>query len=78
MTSRGKLQVTVSDELSGLKTYRGTIDGKWILMEYDYKLNLLTYFFDDSKLDKGKSHKLKITASDKQANNSEYSIDFIW
>ena len=78
MTSRGKLQMTISDELSGLKTYRGTIDGKWILMEYDYKRNLLTYFFEDSKLDKGKNHKLNISASDKRGNTSEYSVDFIW
>ncbi|MGQ0829498.1 MAG: M23 family metallopeptidase, partial [Bacteroidota bacterium] len=29
--------VTVKDDLSGIKKYRATIDGKWILCEYDAK-----------------------------------------
>ncbi|MBL4653522.1 MAG: hypothetical protein JKY53_11790 [Flavobacteriales bacterium] len=78
MTSRGKLQITISDELSGIKTYRGTVDDKWVLMEYDYKLNRLTYFFDETELEKGKDHVFKLVVFDKQGNESNYSIDFVW
>jgi hypothetical protein len=37
----------ISDNLSGIKSYRGTLNGKWILMDFDAKSNLLVYSFDD-------------------------------
>jgi len=48
------LLIKISDNLSGIKTYRGMLNGKWILMDYDAKSNLLTYLFDD-RLKKGKN-----------------------
>ena len=32
---QSSILVKVSDNLSGIKTYRGTLNGKWILMDYD-------------------------------------------
>ncbi len=78
MTSRGKIQLSISDELSGLDTYSGTIDGKWVLMEYDYKLNRLTHFLSEAHIEKGKKHNLKVVATDKQGNKSDFSVDFVW
>jgi len=37
------LMITISDNLSGIASYRGTLNGKWILMDYDAKNRLLTY-----------------------------------
>ena len=31
------LKVKIDDDLSGISKYRATVNGKWILMEYDYK-----------------------------------------
>ena len=39
--------VKASDNFSGIKTYRGELDGKWILMEYDYKSSSFIYTFDE-------------------------------
>ena len=39
------IQFKIKDELSGIKKYRGEIDGKWILMEYDFKTDILKYIF---------------------------------
>ena len=33
MTS-STIRMTIKDDMSGIKSYRGEIDGKWILMEY--------------------------------------------
>lgn len=40
------LQFLISDDLSGIETYRGTLNGAWILMDYDPKNKLLTYMPD--------------------------------
>ncbi len=69
------LKVKISDNLSGIKSYRGEIDGKWILFEYDAKRRLLTYDFNDSKLE-GKKHNLKVTATDNVNNTNTYIATF--
>jgi hypothetical protein len=42
------IRVKISDDFSGIASFRGTIDGKWILMEYDKKYKLLVYTFDET------------------------------
>ena len=69
------LKVKISDNLSGIKSYRGEIDGKWILFEYDAKRRLLTYDFNDSKLE-GNKHTLKVTAVDNVNNTNTYIATF--
>jgi len=50
LSSARQVRFRISDELSGIKSYRGTLNGKWILMEYDPKNNLLIYDFDENFL----------------------------
>ena len=40
--------IIATDDLSGIKKYRATIDGKWVLCEYEAKQDLLFYTFDSS------------------------------
>jgi hypothetical protein len=47
-------------------------------MEYDYKLNRLTHFLSEAHIEKGKKHNLKVVATDKQGNKSDFSVDFVW
>ncbi|MBU2652029.1 MAG: M23 family peptidase, partial [Bacteroidetes bacterium] len=37
----------IRDNLSGIASWKGTMNGKWILMEYDLKNDLLIYRFDE-------------------------------
>lgn len=55
-------------------TYTATVDGKWILMEYDEKNDLLIHHFD-GRLDPG-SHELELTVSDSQYNKSVFKQKF--
>ncbi len=48
------LQLEIKDSQTGIKSYRATVNGKWLLFEYDKKNNLLTYFID-KHLTKGKN-----------------------
>jgi hypothetical protein len=64
----------IGDNLSGVKTYNGKIDGKWVLMEWDYKTKVLSYTFDIS-LAPGK-HTFELTVGDYKYNYSQFTADF--
>lgn len=69
------LRIQLKDDFSGIKSYRGEINGKWILLEYEPKKNLLVYNFDDLKFKDG-LHKLTIEAVDQAGNKSQLKLDF--
>lgn len=69
------LKLKITDNLSGIKSYRGQIDGKWVLFEYEPKKNLLTYDFSDNKLE-GNKHELKLTVVDNANNTNVYIASF--
>lgn len=69
------MKIKIDDDLSGIDTYSATIDGEWILMEYDLKNNMLIYNFDDKVL-KGHQHQLKISVTDKVGNTNFLETTF--
>ncbi len=69
------IEILASDNLSGIRKYRATIDGKWVLCEYEFKKNLLFYTFDQS-ISKGE-HLFQIEVSDDRQNTSTLSFVFI-
>lgn len=72
----GKLRFTITDNLSGIETFRGTIDGQWVLFEYDLKNNLISYTFDKERLQLGKNHLLNLEVTDYKGNTSKYKANF--
>ena len=71
----GNISVKISDNESGISFYRGEIDGKWILMEYDFKTNLLVYYIEREKLKKGE-YTLKVVVKDKLNNETTFIQNF--
>ncbi len=69
------IKCTMADKESGIKAYRAEIDGKWILMEYDYKRKLLTYTIP-KELEKGK-HIFTLIVTDKVENTTIYKAEFV-
>ena len=69
------LKVKISDKGSGIKDYRATIDGEWILMEYNHRKKIATYNFNDKKLS-GSKHIFKIVVSDNVGNTNTLSATF--
>ena len=69
------LKLKISDELSGIKSYRATINGKWILMEYDYKKNTLVHDFNDDVITDTKNN-LKVIVTDNVGNSSTFEATF--
>ncbi|MBT7620637.1 MAG: M23 family metallopeptidase [Flavobacteriales bacterium] len=73
----GEISVKIVDNESGISFYRGEIDGKWILMEYDFKTNLLIYYIEREKLKKGE-HTLKVVVKDRLNNENIFTQDFYY
>ncbi len=69
------LKVKLEDELSGINNYRASINGKWILMEYDYKKNTLIYDFNDN-VNIDTKNNLKIIVIDNVGNNFTFESTF--
>jgi hypothetical protein len=71
-----RIRFTITDNLSGIETVRGTIDDKWVLFEYDLKNNLISYTFDKGRLAFGKKHVLHLEVTDFKGNTSTYNANF--
>ena len=69
------LKVKITDVGSGISNYRATVNGKWILMEYDYKTNTLTHDFNDRVITDTKNN-LKVIVTDNVGNNSTFEAFF--
>lgn len=74
MAGISKMSFKIRDNLSGIKSFNGYIDGKWILMEFDTKSATLWHTFDE-RTSPGK-HTLEIIVTDMKDNNKNYSITF--
>ncbi|MDE3743781.1 M23 family metallopeptidase [Maribacter polysaccharolyticus] len=75
LTNYRYLSLMISDDLSGIDTYSATLNGEWILMEYEPKTKTLTYNFDDRILDK-KQCLLKVNVKDNVGNSTTYEVTF--
>ncbi len=69
------LKVKINDDLSGISKYRATVNGKWILMEYDYKTNTLVHDFNDNSIIDTKNE-LKIIVTDNVGNSTTFEATF--
>ncbi|SKB28358.1 M23 family metallopeptidase [Daejeonella lutea] len=69
-----RIQFRISDNLSGIKSFAGRIDGKWVLMEYDAKTASLWHTFDE-RTEKG-THDFQLTVTDMKGNVTDYSAGF--
>ncbi len=69
------MKVKISDDFSGIKSYKGSINGQWVLFEYEPKRNLLTYDFSDKVFEQAK-HELELEVEDNVGNKSIYKTIF--
>ena len=78
MSGNSAIVVRISDDLSGLKSYRGTIDGRWVLMEFDAKSATLKHVFDESIPVRGGAdkHTFRLVVTDMKDNSAEFEAAF--
>jgi murein DD-endopeptidase MepM/ murein hydrolase activator NlpD len=76
MSSARNIRVKITDNLSGIASYDGYIDGQWVLFEYDKKNDEISYTFDDKCPINGDFHQLKIVVRDNCNNRQSKIIKF--
>lgn len=74
MAGIAKMIFKIRDNLSGVKSFNGYIDGSWVLMEFDTKTATLWHSFDE-RTPAGK-HDFKLVVDDMKGNSRTYSINF--
>ncbi|HLT50568.1 MAG TPA: M23 family metallopeptidase [Arenibacter sp.] len=75
LTNYNFLSLRIDDDLSGINTYNATLNGEWILMEYEPKDHTITYNFDDIILDKNQ-FELEVIVTDNVGNSSTFTSTF--
>ncbi len=75
MSNENYLRVRIEDNESGISAYRATINGKFILMEYEYKTKTLTYDFSDNIIQDTENN-LKLVVIDNTGNSTTFETKF--
>lgn len=77
LVENNRIRFIIRDDLSGIKSYRGSIDGKWALFEYDAKNDLLVHYFDLERFElHGNLHQLRLEVTDYKQNKAVYESTF--
>ncbi len=69
------LKISISDNLSGIKEYNAYLNGNWILMECETKLNRLTHNFSDDVFINGRND-FKLIVKDNMGNSTTFESYF--
>ena len=75
LSTINEIQFTISDDLSGIKSYNGYLNGKWILLDYDYKSKKIVHDFSDNIVIEGRNE-LKIVVVDNVGNSTIFESHF--
>jgi len=76
LTDHSKIEFKITDNLSGIGSYEGELDGSWVLFEYDPKFSSIVYTIDKSRISTGKVHHLHLTVTDERKNSTVYDANF--
>ena len=75
LSDKKLLQLSISDGLSGVKSYNGYLNDKWVLFEYDNKTRKITHDFTDGIVAEGRND-LKIIVIDNMGNSTIFESHF--
>lgn len=75
MRGRNGFKITVKDDLSGVESWRATLDGRWIVLAYDPKTKTLSHVFDRHSSGSGE-RQLTVVVTDERGNRTERTWRF--
>ncbi len=70
------LKFKITDELSGIHSFNGYINGQWVLFSYDAKTNTISCAFKKAPMIKSGKNILKLTVTDNKLNKSMLESSF--
>jgi murein DD-endopeptidase MepM/ murein hydrolase activator NlpD len=75
ISEQKKIDLTIGDSLSGIKSYNGYLNGNWVLFEYENKARRITHTFDAQYLVEGENF-LKVEVVDNVGNTAIFETRF--
>ncbi|MGO4818955.1 M23 family metallopeptidase [Flavobacterium sp. W22_SRS_FP1] len=75
VSTQKTIQLSTNDSGSGIKSYNGYLNGKWILFEYDNKTKRITHNFSDGIVAEG-ANDLKVVVVDNVGNSTIFETRF--
>lgn len=74
----GVIRFRISDNRTGIGSYRGELDGRFVLFEMDGKSATIRYAFDRSRIKRGQKHNLVLRVVDNCGNERLYERSVTW
>lgn len=78
LSDRDAIRFRIADDLSGIRSYEGYIDGNWALFEYNARDEEVFYLFDGKRIKKDSRHLLELYVIDNRDNLSYFTTEFLW
>jgi hypothetical protein len=75
ISTQKTIDISISDNFSGIDSFNGYINGNWVLFDYDYKKARITYEFDNQFLQDGRNE-FKLEVTDNVGNSSIFETHF--
>ncbi|SHL75872.1 M23 family metallopeptidase [Myroides odoratimimus] len=75
LTKESQISFLIKDDLSGINTITGFINGNWILLDYDYKTRKIVHKFSDGKVVTGRND-VVIKVKDNVGNEGTFESHF--
>jgi len=75
ISSQKTIRISISDDFSGIRSYRATLNGSWILMDYDPKNRLLEYSRDEHLL--AGENEFILTIEDYCGNTNDFNATLL-
>ncbi|MDR0973150.1 MAG: M23 family metallopeptidase [Prevotellaceae bacterium] len=74
----GRVAFKITEKESGIRSYRGTIDGKYVIFAQHIMTDVLDCRLDAKRIERGKVHELVLTVTDGCGNESVWQGTFRW
>lgn len=74
----GRIRLRIGDTQSGIKSFRGEIDGKFVIFSMDGKTSIVQHTLETSRTVRGKKHSLHFEVIDFCGNIKQYKKEFYW
>ena len=72
------ISLKITDYITGISSFDGYIDGKWILFEHDAKTSTIKYYLRKDEIGRGKNHKFRLVVRDMVGNERVFERGFYW
>jgi hypothetical protein len=76
--SQKRIRIRLTDNKSGIRSFRGEINGEFVLFTHDSKSSVYTYRFDEDRIGNGQQQLFTFTATDGAGNRTEYQYSFYY